>query len=177
LIHDRLGIETLEQLEAAAHDGRLNDLPGIGRKRLRSIRESLAGRFQRYPKPKKALAPVNREVSIADLLSIDEEYRRKALQGRLPEVSPRRFNPTGEIWLPILRTTRSGRSFTAMYSNSALAHQLACTRDWVIIVSGKSSQWTVVSGTGALKGKRVIRGREPECADYYSKNSSGGATT
>lgn len=172
LIHDRLGIDTLEQLEAAAHDGRLDVLPGIGSKRLRSIREALAGRFQRYPKPTKSVAPQNLQVRVAELLSIDEEYRRKASQGRLPEVAPKRFNPTGQVWLPILRTKRNGRGFTAMYSNSALAHQLATTRDWVIIIAGKLGQWTVMTGVGALKGKRIIRGREQECAEYYEANPS-----
>ncbi len=48
-IHAELGIETLADLEIAAYDGRLARLPGMGRKRLRAIRESLAGRFRRKP--------------------------------------------------------------------------------------------------------------------------------
>src|SRR5712692_5754523 len=46
-IHEQLGITTLEELERAAHDGRLSRL-GIGPKRLRGIREALAGRLSRY---------------------------------------------------------------------------------------------------------------------------------
>src|SRR5438132_4681968 len=44
LIFERLGITNLEEMERAAHDGRLANL-GIGPKRLRGIREALAGRF------------------------------------------------------------------------------------------------------------------------------------
>ncbi len=48
-VHERLGIETLEELELAAHDGRLAQVPGIGPKRVRGIQESLAGRLRRRP--------------------------------------------------------------------------------------------------------------------------------
>lgn len=46
-IHEQLGIRTLTQLEAAAWDGRLARVPGMGEKRVRAVRESLAGRFRR----------------------------------------------------------------------------------------------------------------------------------
>ena len=45
--HDDLGIETLEELEVAAHDGRIEKYPGIGAKRLAGIRDSLAQRLGR----------------------------------------------------------------------------------------------------------------------------------
>jgi DNA polymerase/3'-5' exonuclease PolX len=41
-LYDELGIETLEELEMAAHDGRLTNLLGLGEKRLAGIRDSLA---------------------------------------------------------------------------------------------------------------------------------------
>ena len=46
-IHQHLGIETLAELQAAANDGRLAKVPGMGQKRVRAVRESLAGRFAR----------------------------------------------------------------------------------------------------------------------------------
>ncbi len=46
-IHQSLGISTLAELQAAAYDGRLAQVPGMGTKRLRGVRESLAGRFRR----------------------------------------------------------------------------------------------------------------------------------
>ena len=50
LYHD-LGVETLEDLEAAAHDGRLERLLGFGPKRLAGVRDSLAHRLQRVRPP------------------------------------------------------------------------------------------------------------------------------
>ena len=43
--HEDLGIDTLEELETAAHDGRLENYAGIGAKRLSGIRDSLAQRL------------------------------------------------------------------------------------------------------------------------------------
>lgn len=172
-IHAALGIDTLADLEAAAYDGRLACLPGMGRKRLRAVRESLSARFQQKPR---ALADVRAEPDwqppLAELLSIDEEYRRKADAGRLVQVAPLRFNPTGQVWLPILHTRRDGRRYTAMYSNTARAHEMQTTHDWIVIYregAGASGQWTAItSRRGPLKGRRIIRGREAECAAYYA---------
>lgn len=44
-LHEELGLETLADLEAAAHDGRLATLAGFGPKRLAGIRDSLAHRL------------------------------------------------------------------------------------------------------------------------------------
>jgi DNA-binding MarR family transcriptional regulator len=96
-IHEQLGIETLAALEMAAYDGSLAEVPGMGRKRLRSIRESLAGRFRR--RPDVPSAPAHRATDlppVAELLDVDAEYRHLAAQDRLPRIAPRRFNPTGQ---------------------------------------------------------------------------------
>ncbi|HXW07941.1 MAG TPA: helix-hairpin-helix domain-containing protein [Vicinamibacterales bacterium] len=50
-LHDELGIETLEALETAAHDGRLEHVAGFGAKRLAGIRDSLAHRLGRVRAP------------------------------------------------------------------------------------------------------------------------------
>ena len=42
LIHGHLQIDSLEALEASAHDGRLDTVPGIGERRGKVIRQSLA---------------------------------------------------------------------------------------------------------------------------------------
>jgi len=46
-LHHDLGIDTLEELETAAHDGRLSEIEGIGPKKLAGIIDSLAGRLGR----------------------------------------------------------------------------------------------------------------------------------
>lgn len=42
-IHEDLGVTTMEELELAAHDGRLRAVEGVGEKRARGIRDALAG--------------------------------------------------------------------------------------------------------------------------------------
>ncbi|MAG31267.1 MAG: hypothetical protein CL908_10320 [Deltaproteobacteria bacterium] len=62
-----------------------------------------------------------------------------------------------------------------MFSNTARAHQLGRTGDWVVIYyerNGDEGQCTVVSEhTGRLAGKRVVRGREEDCESYYATSS------
>lgn len=212
-IHHELGIETLAALEAAAYDGRLARLAGMGVKRLRGVRESLAGRFRNRP-GREGLTPsddrltaqknrlsawarireaentsssnqrvvsahahstamliLDRWVDVAELLSVDHEYRTKAAAGRLFQVRPRRFNPTGAAWLPILHTRRGERHYMALYSNTARAHDMGTTHDWVVIYRDDHTahgQWTVVTAQfGRLKGRRIVRGREHECVEHY----------
>jgi hypothetical protein len=179
-IHSLLGIETLSDLQAAAYDGRLNRVPGIGRKRLQAVRETLAGRFRRPLRFAKQAGGNAQELSagdkrrlVADLLSVDEEYRRRAEIDSLLRVAPRRFNPNREAWLPILETERLGRRYKAIYSNTARAHELDTVRDWVVIsrdVAGGEGQWTVLTSRfGKLRGRRIVRGLERECANYYAE--------
>ncbi len=165
-VHRLLGVETLEQLEAAAHDGRLGQVPGFGDRRIAIVRDVLATRLRRPPEPTGALP----EVGL--LLEIDRAYREAASSGKLPKIAPRRFNPTGQAWLPILHDDRDGWSFSAMYSNTALAHQLARTTDWVVVYFHRANepdgQATIVTEWhGALRDRRVVRGREAECETYY----------
>lgn len=161
-LHDELGIETLEDLERAAHDGRLDRLRGFGPKRLEAVRSVLAQRLARR-RPRSASPPPD-EPSVEELLDVDREYREGARDGQLPTIAPRRFNPGRRAWLPILHTHRGDRHYTALFSNTALAHSLGRTRDWVIIYrddDGRDGQWTVVTAArGAREGQRVVRGRE-----------------
>jgi len=118
-IHEQLGIRNLEELERAAHAGRLSGL-GIGPKRLRGVREALAGRFWRY----RFAVPVREEPDVAELLAVDQEYRERSDAMTLPTIAPRRFNPDHEPWLPMFQTRRGGWRYRALFSNTALAHRL-----------------------------------------------------
>lgn len=172
-IHEQLGIETLAELETAANDGRLAEVPGMGRKRIRAVRESLAGRFRRRRTAGRMIQPSEPadEVPVAELLDVDAEYRRLAAGRKLPRIAPRRFNPTGEAWLPILHTQRGDRHYTALYSNTARAHEFGTTHDWVVIYRDDDrdhGRWTVITANyGRLRGHRIVRGREDECTEYY----------
>lgn len=174
-IHEQLGAETLQEVEAAACDGRLARVPGMGPKRLRAIRESLAGRFRR-PLPTSEPHPAPRaadEPPVEELLDVDREYREQAQANRLLRIAPRRFNPTGQAWLPVLHTQRGDRHYTALYSNTARAHELGMTHDWVVIYRDDHDghgQWTAITARfGALRGRRIIRGREAECAGHQAR--------
>lgn len=170
-IHETLHVDTLEALEAAAYDGRLAALPGIGDRRLKGLRSNLAdklGRRRRAPTEVPRARP-----GVDLLLAVDREYRKAAAGDALPKIAPKRFNPTGEAWLPILHTRHGDWHFTALFSNTELAHRLGHTHDWVVIYAyddhHQEAQHTVVTEThGALAGRRVVRGREPECQRYYA---------
>lgn len=171
-VHHDLEIDTLAELEAAAHDGRLMEVPGFGKKRIEAVKAALAMRLGRY-----RAGPSPASVTVEDLLAVDGEYRRRAGSGRLRTIAPRRFNPLGEAWLPVLHVRRGEHDFTALYSNTERAHRLGKTRDWVVIYHdgpGGESRATVVTATrGPLKGKRVVRGRELECAAFYERKQPG----
>jgi putative hydrolase len=176
-IHDELHIDTLEALELAAHDGRLESLPGVGPRRALAIRatlESMLGRVRRLPPRAEVHGP-----GVDMLLDVDREYRKKSAKGKLPTIAPKRFNPRGEAWLPILHTQRDGWHFTVLFSNTARAHELDRTRDWVVVYfyddHHQEGQCTVVTETrGAMIGQRVVRGREHECRSLYERESTGG---
>jgi Holliday junction resolvasome RuvABC DNA-binding subunit len=174
-IHEELHVDTLEALELAAHDGRLETVPGVGPRRAAAIRASLQAMLSRSrPYRTAAATGAAEQPAVALLLDVDREYRRRAADGDLPLIAPRRFNPSGEAWLPVLHTTRDPWHFTALFSNTAQAHQLGRTRDWVVLYfyddEHAEGQHTVVTEThGPLTGRRVVRGREADCRAYYTK--------
>jgi predicted flap endonuclease-1-like 5' DNA nuclease len=164
-IHDELGITSLEDLEQAAHDGRLARVEGVGTRRADGIRFALAGMLG--TRTGRSTRPVALQPSIQTLLAVDAMYRASAQRDELPKITPRRFNPKHERWLPILRVDRDGWSFTALFSNTLRAHELGRTHDWVVIYyhrDGNDGQCTIVTAArGPLAGSRVVRGREGEC--------------
>ncbi|NNG14993.1 MAG: DNA-binding protein [Gemmatimonadales bacterium] len=169
-LHHDLGIGTLEELEVAAHDGRLENIAGFGSKRLSGVIEYLAGRLGRI---RARAAPVEEDAPVEEILDIDQEYRDQAARGSLKRIAPRRFNPTGEAWLPVLHTHRGERHYTALFSNTARAHRLRRTHDWVVLYydgdHGERQCTVVTEYRGELKGCRTVRGREADCLEYYRR--------
>jgi hypothetical protein len=178
-IHDALGVESLEELEEAAHSGRLERVEGIGEKRLKGIRDSLAGMLSpslsRRARQRLSEVETPPEPPAGLLLELDQAYREKAASGRLRQIAPKRFNPESKAWLPILEETRDHWEFTLLYSNTKRAHDLGKTRDWVVVyyeTERHQDQCTIVTaGQGDLKGLRVVRGREGECRQYYARRA------
>lgn len=171
-----LHIGSLEALEQAAHDGTLAAAAGWGPRRVRLVQTALAERLGR-PRLRRARAAAERP-PVAVLLDVDREYRERAAAGALPRIKPRRFNPSGETWLPILHTERGDWRFTVLFSNTPLAHRLGRTGDWVVIYyetdASPEGQCSVVTETqGPLKGRRVVRGREREVEAELERPPAG----
>ena len=175
---DTLDVETLEDLETALRLGE-TPVPGIGPRRRQAILAALEQRLSRIRRdhgPEPAMA----EPPVALLLDADALYRARAEAGGLRKIAPRRFNPRGHVWLPIMHARRGDWHLTALFSNTAQAHELDRTRDWVVIYyhenDGPAGRCTVVTErTGPLEGKRVIRGREDECRAHYCEVIAAGA--
>lgn len=164
-IHDTLEVDSLEALEVAAHDGRLEAVKGIGPRRAAAVRAGLASLLGRASV---ARHTADQAPSVQALLDVDDEYRRKVAAGSLQKIAPRRFNPEAQAWLPIMHADREPWHFTTLFSNTARAHQLDRTNDWVVVYyhddDHREGQCTIVTETqGPLEGKRVVRGREAEC--------------
>ena len=170
-LHEMLHVETLEQLESAIYDPDATKVAGIGPRRLSMLRASLAQMLARI---RSVRTPPADEPPVDVLLDVDREYRAKVGTDELRRIAPKRFNPKGDAWLPILHTTRGKWHFTALFSDTARAHELGRVRDWVVIYfhadSGGEAQRTIVTETrGILAGRRVVRGRERESLLFYEK--------
>jgi putative hydrolase len=171
-IIEHLHIDSLEALEVAAHNKRLEKVPGFSPKKVAMVQAWIAqvfGRPRQRPQPHEPFT----EPSVQLILQVDNQYRKKASDAELPMIAPKRFNPDGKAWLPVMHVSKQGWHFTALFSNTARAHQLNRTQDWVVIYfyddKHHESQHTVVTEThGALTGQRVVRGRETECREYYA---------
>src|SRR5271157_6374078 len=75
-LHEQLHIETLEALEQAAHDGRLEVLEGFGPRRAQMIRTALAERLGR-PRLRQ-LRQTQQRPPVSLVLDVDREYRERA---------------------------------------------------------------------------------------------------
>ncbi len=157
-------IETLEDLENALHLGDLR-VKGIGERRRAMRGAALAERLGRPLR--RHTAPAHERPPVDLLLHVDRMYRDRAAAGALRTIAPKRFNPEGKAWLPVLHARHDPWHFTALYSNTRTAHELGKTHDWVVIYFHRDGEaedrCTIVSETrGPHAGRRVVRGREDE---------------
>ncbi|MGZ2748028.1 helix-hairpin-helix domain-containing protein [Burkholderia stagnalis] len=174
-IHDTLHIDTLEDLEAAARTGRLETVAGVGPRRAAGIRAALdevLSRRRRWHAHTRNDG-LGAEPPIELLLHIDRVYRARAAAGTLPTLAPKRLNPEGKAWLPVLHITRGGWHFTALFSNTGRVYDDSPMADWVALffyddVLRESERMVVTEAHGELAGKRIVRGREMECRVYYA---------
>lgn len=167
-------LETLEELEMALQPGG-HRIPGFGDRRRRLILSQISERLGRTRTARKG-AETHQMPPVSLLLDADRLYREKAAAGQLRRIAPRRFNPAGEAWLPIMHARRDDWHLTLMWSNTARAHELGKTRDWLVVYFLRDGQsegrCTIVTETrGPMAGRRVVRGRETECQAYWGKDA------
>lgn len=107
-------------------------VPGLSGRRRQAISAGLAQRLGPIRTARRSgKAATQPPVSL--LLGADAVYRRKAQAGALRLIAPRRSNPEGAAWLPVLHLRRGDWHPTLPYSNSARAHDLGRIGDWVVI--------------------------------------------
>ena len=178
-LHDQLGADTFESLAAAAQEGRLEHVRGMGPRRIAALRAVLAQMLEGRSRRRGRATAAKAGPSARLLLDVDREYRDRAQRAELPRIAPRRFNPEGEAWLPVLHTRRGPWHLTALYSNTARAHELGRDHDWVIVYAydgdHRERQYTVVTERrGPLTGRRVVRGMEGACLGLYERSTPAG---
>ncbi|MFN2289937.1 MAG: helix-hairpin-helix domain-containing protein, partial [Anaerolineae bacterium] len=93
-IAQTLDVQSLEELERAAHDGRLQQVEGFGEERVRNVRVALAGMLSRAAQRRAATGrsdePDQDQPDVGTLLEVDAEYRRRAEAGELKKIAPKR---------------------------------------------------------------------------------------
>jgi hypothetical protein len=166
LLWEKLAIRTLSQLAQAEQNKLVGQLP-LQPNQRQVLADAVADWQQRQTPQVPAGEP-----TVADLLAIDHDYRDQAEEGRLPRITPHGQNPDQLKWLPLLSTHRAGWNCRALFSNTALAHRLGVTHDWVVIYfrndQAKGQRTVVTEVRGDLRGRRVVRGREEECRLHYN---------
>lgn len=171
LLWERLHVQTVDELAEAIHSPQFAALPFGERKRQRLI-HAVEER-----KRSCTLEPAAAEPSVADLLSVDEDFRRQVEGEQLFRVAASDEAGGGGL-LPLLSQRRNGWKLLAMYSNTALAHRLGRSRDWVVIYfqkdGHKGQRIVCTERRGSLRGRRVVRGREEECRLYFGANGGQG---
>jgi DNA polymerase (family X) len=179
-ITETLQLHSLEDLQKAVKEDRIQSVSGVGKKTAKTIDFVLRNLYEPTSFSEDN-SKKKREPSTSTLLSVDAEYREKAAQEKLRKIAPKRFNPYEIPWLPVLHTVRGDWQFTALFSNTPGAHELRKTNDWVVIyfyhTKNKSSRLnpqnesTIFTETrGALAGQRVVRGREKECENDHFRS-------
>src|SRR5262245_24599977 len=108
MLRDRLGVRSLEQLRDAVRAGKLRRA-GVKARREAGIIAAVEARLRQERAP---VAPAN-EPSVADLLAVDGAFRDQSQ--------------------PVYLAQRDGWRLRASWANTALAHRLGMTENWVTI--------------------------------------------
>jgi putative hydrolase len=182
-----LDIETLEEVEIAAHDGSLEVVPGVGRERAAAIRVALAALLGRSGEPVPAIED---EPSVDILLAADKQYRKKRDHDALPQTLARSQRNAPPRWFALQETRRAGWHLTIVPADVIRAPHIAdsthsTTHPEISLEEGNQHEpdpvaiffqnrtrlgglhFVLTANAGALTGHRVVKDRDPECCAYY----------
>jgi putative hydrolase len=176
-IQRELCIDSLEELERAAYDGRLAGMSNVGRRRAEAIQDSIASvmtqrakRRLRHARSSDSTAPAM-EPHVALILDVDEEYRAAASDGGLRTVERRRPGGWEYVSVPIIETVRGQWYFTAVYADVRTAAEpeadYARVRVSYSLDGAEGECLVTTASSGEIAGKRVVVGREVECRKHY----------
>jgi hypothetical protein len=158
-LQETLRLDSLEALEAAARDGRLQRMAGFGPRRAAMVLAALAAIPARVRPP---ISDPADEPEAALLLNVDAEYREEAADGELPTVPPRHFDRDTKVLLPVLHTIRGPWHLTALWSNTGRAYRQDRHDDPVAVYfhcEGRPEGRRTITGAS----RRIVCGREVEC--------------
>ena len=167
-IHNELNADTLEQLEQAAHDSRLEHVPGVGARRALAIKGALSDRLghRHFQRPSAFQWTADRAAAGCGPGISNEGGAGPSCARSLPSVSIRPEKPG----FPSCMRAATRWQFTVLFSNTQRAHELEKTNDWVVVYfhtdSEPEAQCTIVTET---RGPTVVRGRESDCIAYYAE--------
>ena len=155
IIHDRLGIENIDQLEAAAREGRLDDLPRLGGKSIENILRGI--QLVRAGSGRILLGNVLPVVE-----SIISALREKTTLGDcLPAGSVRRMRESvGDI--DILATAPDGRSVIEAFTSLPHVHSVLAKGD---------TKGSIITGEGLQVDLRVVAAESYGAALQYFTGS------
>ncbi len=143
----------------------LRSLPGVGHRKAERLQDDEGIASVSEMRKAGRLAELRREMeaepAVEEILAADADFRHLASAGVLGRAAPRAFQPQGPRWEAMLRCERGGWQLRLGWAETAIAHRLGKTRDWVEVRFERGG----VSGTRTVvteNGRRVVRGREEE---------------
>jgi hypothetical protein len=184
-IHRELAIDTLEDLEVAAHDGRLKRLTQYTPRRMKMIQNALARilvhssrrNSRRFGDLARAGVIIDMPRSnvpspgVSLLLKIDADYRDKVSANLLSKLKgPGDGGSDETAWPPILHTEVGDWQFTVMFQSPTRGADDNENRVVIFFErDGLEDQRTVVTeGKGHLAGRRVVAGNSSDLFGFHS---------